>query len=64
MKFTVECSVDPSHHDFWTSVPVTTYWSVVDGKMVWNSDGKVWPPDRKDDWFCQECGEAAITKEL
>jgi hypothetical protein len=64
MKFIVKCLADPSHNDFWTSVPVTTYWSVVDGKMVWNSDGKVWAPNRKDIWFCQECGEEALAVEI
>jgi len=64
MKFIVRCSKFLSHTSFWTSVPVTTYWDRVSGKMVHVEDGKVWQPDENDDWFCQECGNDAVTMTL
>ena len=64
MKFIVKCLTDPSHNDFWTSVPVTTYWCVMEGKMVHTGSGKLWNPNEKDVWFCQICGIEALVEEL
>ena len=62
MNFIVRCTKQPDHpdhNDFWTTVPMTTYWSVIDGKMSHSGTGKLWNPHEKDEYFCQECGELA-----
>jgi hypothetical protein len=54
MDFIVECPGDEYHLHFWTTVPVTTYYSMENGKLVHSGTGKVWTPHDKDEWFCQE----------
>ncbi len=58
MNFTLRCPTSRFHLDFWTTVPVTTYWGMEEGKLVHGGTGKIWIPNDKDEWFCNECGHA------
>lgn len=64
MNFILKCPTSRFHGDFWTTVPVTTSWSMIHGRLQLSDTGKVWDPNEKDEWFCHECGEAAIVEEL
>lgn len=62
MNFKVVCSNRPNHPEhchFWTSVPITQYWTCRNGKWLYDGTGKMWNPDKHDDYFCMECGEPA-----
>ncbi len=64
MNFILKCPTSRFHLNFWTTVPVTTYWGMDKGKLVHSSTGKVWTPDDTDEWVCEECGSIVEVEKL